>query len=304
VGGGGGGLGRRALAKHVKPSQRNCQAYCLRCLCPPPLRSTEGVRSLAARAAQACFLLRVLTEHNIGRLAARLDEGPRTALRALRFRCADRPRRGLRVGSRRRAGKHVCEWCSCVPQDCWAAVDLLQSATVLVCLAPAVPPTHAHPPPQTHTHTHTHVPHSPCRELVASEEGMNVATQLISVLVAQHLLSTGAARPGGPPGGGRRRAGHIAAACAQPDCTCGSAAHRRSAYAPTLSGLPRCDVYLAFLLQPPHPLTHAMQAAWPRTWRPPCSAARAPTSARTTSCTPRPAACCSALRRRQRRVGG
>jgi hypothetical protein len=35
-GGGCGWLGRRALAKHVKPSQRNCQAYCLRCLCPPP----------------------------------------------------------------------------------------------------------------------------------------------------------------------------------------------------------------------------------------------------------------------------
>ncbi|KAI3427442.1 hypothetical protein D9Q98_010357 [Chlorella vulgaris] len=78
------------------------------------LKRTEGVRGLAARAAEACFLLRVLTEHNLGRLAVRLEEAARGQLRALRF-----------------------------------------------------------------------------RELVASEEGEGVATQLISVLVAQHLLSSG-----------------------------------------------------------------------------------------------------------------
>lgn len=38
---------------------------------------------------------------------------------------------------------------------------------------------------------HTLVPLPACRELVASEEGEGVATQLISVLVAQHLLSSG-----------------------------------------------------------------------------------------------------------------
>lgn len=41
-----------------------------------------------ARAAEACFLLRVLSEHNIGRLAARMEEGYRAQLRVLRFRCA------------------------------------------------------------------------------------------------------------------------------------------------------------------------------------------------------------------------
>ncbi|EFN51092.1 hypothetical protein CHLNCDRAFT_141404 [Chlorella variabilis] len=78
------------------------------------LKRTEGVRVLVARAAEACFLLRVLSEHNVGRLAARLEEGVRSQLRSLRFR----------------------EW-------------------------------------------------------VASEDGDGVATQLISVLVAEHLLSTG-----------------------------------------------------------------------------------------------------------------
>lgn len=42
---------------------------------------------LVARAAEACFLLRVLSEHNVGRLAARLEEGVRSQLRSLRFRC-------------------------------------------------------------------------------------------------------------------------------------------------------------------------------------------------------------------------
>jgi nuclear pore complex protein Nup155 len=46
----------------------------------------EGVRSLVGRAADACFLLRALAEHNLGRLAARLDDPGRAALRALRFR--------------------------------------------------------------------------------------------------------------------------------------------------------------------------------------------------------------------------
>lgn len=43
-----------------------------------------------ARAAEACFLLRVLCEHNVGRLAARMEEGTRAQLRGLRFRCAKR----------------------------------------------------------------------------------------------------------------------------------------------------------------------------------------------------------------------
>lgn len=47
---------------------------------------TEAVRALVARAAEACFLLRVLCEHNIGRLALRMEEGFRSQLRSLRFR--------------------------------------------------------------------------------------------------------------------------------------------------------------------------------------------------------------------------
>ncbi|KAL4426022.1 hypothetical protein ABPG75_010038 [Micractinium tetrahymenae] len=78
------------------------------------LKRTEAVRALVARAAEACFLLRVLSEHNIGRLAVRMEEGFRSQLRALRFR----------------------EW-------------------------------------------------------VSSEDGEAVATQLISVLVAEHLSATG-----------------------------------------------------------------------------------------------------------------
>ncbi|PRW05942.1 nuclear pore complex Nup155 isoform B [Chlorella sorokiniana] len=78
------------------------------------LKRTEAVRALVARAAQACFLLRVLAEHNLGRMAARLDEPARAQLRGLRFR----------------------EW-------------------------------------------------------VASEDGEALATQLISVLVAEHLSASG-----------------------------------------------------------------------------------------------------------------
>ncbi|KAL4425159.1 hypothetical protein ABPG77_008264 [Micractinium sp. CCAP 211/92] len=78
------------------------------------LKRTEAVHALVARAAEACFLLRVLCEHNIGRLALRMEEGLRAQLRVLRFR----------------------EW-------------------------------------------------------VSSEDGEAVATQLISVLVAEHLSATG-----------------------------------------------------------------------------------------------------------------
>ena len=79
--------------------------------CLPASRfcSTENVRSLVARAAQACFLLRVLSEHNIGRLAARLDDGARQQLRALRFRWAlvgD----GARCARRAAAGRGAGQW--------------------------------------------------------------------------------------------------------------------------------------------------------------------------------------------------
>eukprot|EP00887_Chlorella_sp_A99_P007116 scaffold2.g7116.t1 len=50
------------------------------------LRRAAGVRALVARAAESAFLLRVLVEHNIGRLAARMEESLRQQLRSLRFR--------------------------------------------------------------------------------------------------------------------------------------------------------------------------------------------------------------------------
>jgi hypothetical protein len=48
--------------------------------------STAAVRALASRAAQGLYLLRALAEHNLGRLAARLDPGPRASLGSLRLR--------------------------------------------------------------------------------------------------------------------------------------------------------------------------------------------------------------------------
>ena len=50
------------------------------------LAKGEAIQALVARTAQASFLLRVLTEHNLGRLAARAEDVHRNALRVLRFR--------------------------------------------------------------------------------------------------------------------------------------------------------------------------------------------------------------------------
>lgn len=41
----------------------------------------SGLRGLVTRAAEGAFLIRLLSEHNLGRLAARSDEGIRRALR-------------------------------------------------------------------------------------------------------------------------------------------------------------------------------------------------------------------------------
>jgi nuclear pore complex protein Nup155 len=46
----------------------------------------ETIRALVSRAAQGCFLLRVLSEHNLGRLAARAEESHRMALQSIKFR--------------------------------------------------------------------------------------------------------------------------------------------------------------------------------------------------------------------------
>ncbi len=51
----------------------------------PPHRNA-GVLALARRAAEACFLLRILSESNLPRLAARCSEGIRSRLTALKFR--------------------------------------------------------------------------------------------------------------------------------------------------------------------------------------------------------------------------
>jgi len=50
------------------------------------VKRTEGVKALVSRAADACFLLRALVEHNLSRLSARLEDAARTSLRPLRFR--------------------------------------------------------------------------------------------------------------------------------------------------------------------------------------------------------------------------
>ena len=44
------------------------------------------MRAMVARYAEACFLLRTLGEHNVGRLAARLDEPTRERVRRLTLR--------------------------------------------------------------------------------------------------------------------------------------------------------------------------------------------------------------------------
>lgn len=46
----------------------------------------SGVLALARRAAEACFLLRVLSESNLPRLASRCSEGTRSRLLGLKFR--------------------------------------------------------------------------------------------------------------------------------------------------------------------------------------------------------------------------
>ena len=50
------------------------------------LKRTEQVNALIRRVADGCFLLMVLHTRNISRLAARLEEGARRAIRSLRFR--------------------------------------------------------------------------------------------------------------------------------------------------------------------------------------------------------------------------
>jgi nuclear pore complex protein Nup155 len=115
------------------------------------------VRALVARAAEACFLLRVLSEHNIGRLAARMEEGYRAQLRALRFRCA------LLVYVHEYGGRPLGHSCALELFSCLKLLYCPCLACVL-CL---------------------------CREWVSSEDGEGVATQLISVLVAEHLSATG-----------------------------------------------------------------------------------------------------------------
>lgn len=50
------------------------------------VKRTEGVKALVSRAADACFLLRALVEHNLSRLSARLEDSARASLRPLRFR--------------------------------------------------------------------------------------------------------------------------------------------------------------------------------------------------------------------------
>ena len=44
-------------------------------------RRVSGLRALVTRAAEGTFLIRLLSEHNLGRLAARSDEGIQRALR-------------------------------------------------------------------------------------------------------------------------------------------------------------------------------------------------------------------------------
>ncbi len=46
-----------------------------------PERRVSGLRALVTRAAEGTFLIKLLFEHNLGRLAARSDESIRRALR-------------------------------------------------------------------------------------------------------------------------------------------------------------------------------------------------------------------------------
>ena len=50
------------------------------------LARTAELRAMVARFAEACFLLRTLGEHNVGRLAARLDDATRERVRRLTLR--------------------------------------------------------------------------------------------------------------------------------------------------------------------------------------------------------------------------
>lgn len=54
----------------------------------PACSRTGAIRAMAARAAEACFLLRVLGEHSIGRLAARLEEATRERVKRVRLQAA------------------------------------------------------------------------------------------------------------------------------------------------------------------------------------------------------------------------
>lgn len=207
--------------------------------------STEGVRALVGRTAQACFLLRVLAEHNIGRLAARLDDAARGQLRGLRFRCAAGKGRGMEM---------VCTQPACARCPFGAPH-----------LAPTTPGT---PAPL----------HPSCSEWVSSEDGEGSATQLISVLVAEHLSATGAFSPAGWLVGSRFSS-TCRLCCNHLHTPCIPSANDR-----------------------PLPLLQHRQAAWPRTWRRRCRQGRAPTSAKTTSCITRQRGCCSAPSRRRPQV--
>lgn len=50
------------------------------------LKRTEQVKALVSRVADGCFLLMVLSTHNVSRLAARMETGARRIVRSLRFR--------------------------------------------------------------------------------------------------------------------------------------------------------------------------------------------------------------------------
>lgn len=113
-----------------------------------------------------------------GRMAARLDEPARAQLRGLRFRCAAVAVRAcpcsVSFGCRADLAAHtLCR------MGHW-----LQGAFTCTHCASLTPPCHTLPPLL-------------CREWVASEDGEVLATQLISVLVAEHLSASGEEQPAG-----------------------------------------------------------------------------------------------------------
>lgn len=120
-----------------------------------------------------------------------------------------------------------------------------------------------------------------CREWVSSEDGEAVATQLISVLVAEHLSATGKGKDRRGCGARRGAARHGGGSQARrPACKAGlqrwgsQAGYvqcRFGAYLPRPRLVLKRPVVLWPLPGPP-------QAAWPRTWQRRCSRAAAPIS--------------------------